>query len=143
MLGTFHPPGYVHEIGGDPPHRHKQPAPFFQPVITWGRLLTLRTFAADAAVRLYEDFDRPQPAFAVLPQPDVRVDETHKRLHPIQDGLKLELNSWSPRSKVGVLTNSRLIEPPEISYSFPRLRLSSVHPPVGVALEVAPPKIPG
>src|SRR5260370_39104845 len=109
MLGTFHPPGYVHEIGGDPPHRHKQPAPFFQPVITWGRLLTLRTFAADAAARLYEEFDRAQPAFWVLPQPDVRADVTYKSLDPIQNGLKLELNSWSPRSMVRVLTNFRLI----------------------------------
>ncbi|HEY6369210.1 MAG TPA: hypothetical protein VIX37_01410, partial [Candidatus Sulfotelmatobacter sp.] len=35
-----------------------------------------------------------------------------------QDGLNLELNSWSPRSILCFLVNCRVIEPLEISYFF-------------------------
>ena len=51
-------------------------------------------------------------------QPYLPVNEPNKMLHPIQDGLNLELNSWSPRSILCFLTNCRVIEPLEISYFF-------------------------
>lgn len=63
------------------------------------------------------DFDRldlvPSPN-----QPHLPVNEPNKTLHPIQDGLNLELNSWSPRSILCFLDNRRVIEPLEISYFF-------------------------
>src|SRR6202022_4814423 len=37
-------------------------------------------------------------------------------LHPVQNRVNLELNSWSPRSIICVLDNRRLIEPLAISY---------------------------
>jgi hypothetical protein len=51
-------------------------------------------------------------------QPHLPVYEPNKTLHPIQDGLNLELNSWSPRSILCFLDNRRVIELLEISYFF-------------------------
>jgi hypothetical protein len=63
------------------------------------------------------DFDRFDLASSPI-QPHFPVYETNKTLHPIQNGLNLELNSWSPRSILCFLDNRRVIEPLEISYFF-------------------------
>src|SRR6266566_9683086 len=115
MFRTFHPPRRVAEMGGDSPQGHKQPAPLRQLVIAGGRLLTLRAPPAHAAMRLQANFDRPRLALMTL-QPNLLINKPGKVLHPVQNRLNLELNSWSPRSIVCVLDNRRLIEPLEISY---------------------------
>ncbi len=66
-------------------------------------------------MRLQADFDRPRLALMTL-QPNLLINKPGKVLHPVQNRLNLELNSWSPRSIVCFLDNRRLIEPLEISY---------------------------
>jgi hypothetical protein len=68
-------------------------------------------------MRLQTDFDRFDLASSPH-QPHLLVYEPNKTLHPIQDGLNLELNSWSPWSILCFLVNCRVIEPLEISYFF-------------------------
>ena len=68
-------------------------------------------------MRRQADFDGLDLASSPI-QPHLPVNEPNKMLHPIQNGLNLELNSWSPRSILCFLVNYRVIEPLEISYFF-------------------------
>jgi hypothetical protein len=92
---------------------------------------------------------------AAFLQADFSVNEAKEMLNPIQDGLKLELNSWSPfGQKVGcyLFTNS-LASPAEISYSLssllpvsPGLARGATDRPGGRAscyLQNAPPDLQG
>jgi len=96
VLRTLHPARRVVELGPNPPQRHERPRAFGQPVVARGRLLALRAFAVHARVRLQVDVD-PQ-AGALLLEADLSVDEAGEMLNPVQDGLNVQLNSWSPGS---------------------------------------------
>src|ERR1700739_4929474 len=66
-------------------------------------------------MRLQANFDRARLALMTL-QPNLLINKPAKVLHPVQNRLNLELNSWSPRWIVCFLGNRRLIESLEISY---------------------------
>ena len=52
-------------------------------------------------------------------EPDVLVNKAGKMLNRVQNGLNLQLNSWSPGSRVGaVLQLAQLLESSGISYFF-------------------------
>ena len=51
-----------------------------------------------------------------LPQADVFIGETDKRLYSVQDGLNFKANSWSPGSFFQPVRS--LIGRPKASYSF-------------------------
>lgn len=49
---------------------------------------------------------------------DLLVNKTGEMLNPVQDGLNVQLNSWSPGSGFVVFDNRKLPAPGGISYSF-------------------------
>ena len=81
-------------------------------------------------MRLQANFDRTRLALMTL-QPNLLIHKPGKVLHPVQNRLNLELNSWSPRSIVCFLDNRRLIEPLEISYFVFAANLTVVAGAVG------------
>ena len=82
-----------------------QPASFLEPVITWGRPLTLRAPAAPALLWLKPNLDGLRPS--LLPaQFNFLINKPSKVLNRVQKGLKLELNSWSPLLGWFLLANS-------------------------------------
>ena len=88
MLGAFHSPWRIVKPGGDSPQRHKAPAPLWQAIIAGCRFLALRAAPADPTVRLKPDLNPvrfPLPAI----QAHLLVNETHKTLYSIQNGLNL------------------------------------------------------
>jgi hypothetical protein len=92
MLGALDPSWCVIKVGGDSPERYKQPTPLWQAVITGCRALATRTAPPDSTMRLYHDLNRLRFALAAT-QEDFAVNKSDKMLHPIQEGLNLELNS--------------------------------------------------
>jgi hypothetical protein len=108
MLNTLHPPRRISEADRYPPQRYKIPVAFRQPVIARSSNQALRAACTHPTVRRQGDLDQrcisAQRAHAYI-----LVDESDKALHPIQDGLKLYLNSCSPSVRsVRCLVNSRL-----------------------------------
>jgi hypothetical protein len=89
MLGTLHSPGCVTKIGGDSPQRHKQPPPLFQAIIAGCRALATRT--AYPPMRLDADLDGLWQLFVAM-QAHLAEYESDEVLHPIQNGLNLQLN---------------------------------------------------
>ena len=82
-----------------------QPASFLEPVITWGRPLTLRAPAAPALLWLKPNLDGLRSS--LLPaQFNFLINKPSKVLNRVQKGLKLELNSWSPLLGWFLLANS-------------------------------------
>ena len=82
-----------------------QPASFLEPVITWGRPLTLRAPAAPALLWLKPNLDGLRPS--LLPaQFNFLINKPSKVLNRVQKGFKLELNSWSPLLGWFLLANS-------------------------------------
>src|SRR5579883_3632971 len=91
MLGTAHAPGCVAEIGRDPPQGHKQPTLLLQAVVAGRGALAARAAPTDSAMWLDADLDGLGLLLATM-QAYLAVDETDEALHPIQNGLKLQLN---------------------------------------------------
>ena len=96
MLDALHPPQRVAEPGRDPPQRHKLPVPLQQSIIAGRWLLAHRAASAHAAMRRHRDLDPFRLALADS-HTHVLVNKPNKTLHPVQNGLKLKLNRWSPR----------------------------------------------
>ena len=75
--------------------------------------------AGNAAVRLDGDFDATGLAIAMAAEPDVAENKSGKMLNRVQNGLNLQLNSWSPvRGLAAVLQLRKLLELRRISYFF-------------------------
>ena len=68
-------------------------------------------------MRLQGDVDALGLASLTL-EPDLLVNEPSKVLYPVQDGLNLQLYSWSPGRLVTWFPTRKLIAALEISYSF-------------------------
>ena len=66
-----------------------------QLVIAGGRLQAVGALGADAGLGLEGDLDLAGAAFAVAQQADVVVNEANKVLNGVEQGLNLELQSWS------------------------------------------------
>jgi len=79
---------------GDAPQRHEPPGSFGQLVIAGGRLLTIGALGGHGGMRFYVDLDAERVASTA--QPNRPIHEARKVLNPVQEGLNLELNSWSP-----------------------------------------------
>src|SRR5215467_2074828 len=88
VLDTLHPSWRVAKVGRDPPQWHKQPAPLRQAVIARGWPLTARTASPYPAMRRHRDLDRLRAALRATHTHRL-VNESHKTLHLIQDGLNL------------------------------------------------------
>ena len=95
VLGTLHPPRRVTETDRYPPQWHKIPATLRQTIIAWSRKTALRAESPDSTVRRHCNLNQRRIS-AKNAHPHVLVDKSNKPLHPIQDGLNLYLNSWSP-----------------------------------------------
>jgi hypothetical protein len=101
MLRTVHPARGVEEACRDAPQWHKAPEAFGQPIITRRRVHALGALAVHGRMSFHVDVD-PHTG-TVVPEADLPVNETGEMLNPVQDGLKMKLNSWSPgRSFVSV-----------------------------------------
>jgi hypothetical protein len=94
MLGALDSTRGVVEVSGDVPQGWKEPGPFGQPIVARGGALALSTLAAHRRVRLQMDVDLQ--GATLVPEPDLPVNEASEMLNPVQDGLNLQLNSWSP-----------------------------------------------
>src|ERR1700733_1255974 len=88
MLGAFHPPRGVPEMGGDSPQGHKQPIPLHQSIVARSRLLTLRAPPPHAAMRFQPDFDRARLSLLTL-QSNLLVNKPSKVLYSVQNRLNL------------------------------------------------------
>jgi hypothetical protein len=87
-LAALHSPRRVQKVSWDSPQRHKLPASPRQAVIAGCRSLALRTAPADAAMRLQLDLDHLRLALARA-HPYFLINESHKPLYSIEDGLNL------------------------------------------------------
>src|ERR1022692_4317869 len=92
MLGTLYPPGRIPKPSHNPPHRHEQPPPLGQVVITRGQPPALRAFALPTLVRLHGDLKAKFTPGAA--QPDVAVNEPNEMLNPVQKCLNFQLHCW-------------------------------------------------
>jgi len=94
VLGAFDSTRGVVESRRDVPQGREEPGPCGQAIIP------RRAFQADGALAVDGgmgfQMDVNLQGATVLPEPDLPVNETDKVLNPIQNGLNLELNSWSP-----------------------------------------------
>src|SRR5487761_178010 len=91
VLDAFHSPWRIEEIGGDSPQGHEQPTPLGQAIVAGCGSLALRAASSNAFMRLDGNLDGERVALTL--HSHLVIDETHKMLHPVQDGLNLELNS--------------------------------------------------
>jgi len=96
VLRALHPPGGVEKAGRDAPQRHKKPGTLLQPVIARRGLEAAGTFGRDGGVRLDGDFQATGLAITIALEANVAEDESGKTLNRVQNGLNLQLNSWSP-----------------------------------------------
>src|SRR5208283_4379263 len=96
MLRATDPPGGVAKERHDAPQRHKEPRALRQLVITRCRLEAAGTFGGNGRVRLDGDFQATGLAITIALEADVAEDESGKTLNRVQNGLTLQLNSWSP-----------------------------------------------
>ncbi len=90
------PPGGIAKPRRDAPQRHKEPGALLQPVIARRGLEAAGAFGRDGRMRLDGDFDATGLAIPMALQADVVVNESGKTLNRVQNGLNLQLNSWSP-----------------------------------------------
>src|SRR5208282_4955650 len=100
------PPGGVEKPSHDAPQRHKEPGTLLQPVIARRGLEAARTFGGDGGVRLDGDFDATGLAIPMAVEADVAENESGKTLNRVQNGLNLQLNSWSPVRGLALFCNS-------------------------------------
>ncbi len=100
----------VVEVRWDVPQGRKKPGTFGQPIVARGGALALSTLAVHGRVRLQMDVN--VQGRTVVPEPDRPVDEARERLNPVQDGLNVQLNSWSPGREFVCL------EHPQITRTF-------------------------
>ncbi len=160
MLRAVHPPGGIEKPGDDPPQRNKEPGAGLQAVITRGGLEAARAFGPPPAVGRHRDLDRARAARVRAAEPDVLVNKAGKRLKGVQQGLNLQLNSWSPgRGLACSFFNSQATRPTDDQLFFcpPRARsrrlwagagerrrraseLSFAAPPVATRNGLAPPR---
>jgi hypothetical protein len=125
MLRAVHPPGGIEKPGDDPPQRNKEPGAGLQAVITGGGLEAARAFGPPPAVGRHRDLDRARAARVRAAEPDVLVNKAGKRLKGVQQGLNLQLNSWSPgRGLACSFFNSQATRPTDDQLFFcpPRAR---------------------
>src|ERR1035438_6089023 len=102
VLNTLHPPRRVTEADRYPPQRYKIPLAFRQTVIARSSKTALRAARPHPTVRCHGNLDQ-RCISAHRAHAYVLVDESDKALHPIQDGLKLYLNSCSPFCSISPL----------------------------------------
>jgi hypothetical protein len=95
MLRAVDPPGGVKKPRHNPPEGRKEKPPLGQPVITRSGLETVGAFGRDRRVRLEGDFEATKLAIGMALEADVAEDESGKTLNRVQNGLNLQLNSWS------------------------------------------------
>ena len=95
MLGTIHAAGGVAKPGANPPQGNEPPGSFGQVVIARGGPQALGALAGAGGVRFQLNLDAQRGALAE--QTHLPVNEAFEVLNPVQDGLNLQLNSWSPR----------------------------------------------
>ena len=69
-------------------------------IVARGRLEAAGTLTASALVGVDGDFEATGLAVAIAVEPDVVVNESGKTLNRVQNGLNLQLNSWSSLSGV-------------------------------------------
>src|SRR5208282_6852697 len=100
------PPGGVEKPRHQAPHRHKEPRALRQLVITRRRLEAAGAFARDGGVRLDGDFEATKLAIPMALEADVVENESGKTLNRVQNGLNLQLNSWSPFRGLALFRNS-------------------------------------
>jgi hypothetical protein len=77
-----------------------------QPVITRSGLEAAGTFGRDGRVRLNGDFDATGLAISMAVEADVTENESGKTLNRVENGLNLQLNSWSPVRGLALCCNS-------------------------------------
>jgi len=59
-------------------------------------------------VRRHRDFDLTRRAIPVAAKPDVLVNKARKTLNDVQEGLNMQLNSWSPGRVFVLPLNSQI-----------------------------------
>ena len=106
VLHTLHPPWRVTKADRYPPQRYKTPVALRQPVIARSSKPAPRAACPHPTVRRQGDLDQ-HCLSAHCAHPHVLVHESDKALHPIQDGLKLYLNSCSPLCSISPLTRKQ------------------------------------
>jgi hypothetical protein len=111
-----------------PPQRYKTPVTLRQPVIARSSKPAMRAACPHPTVRRQGDLDQRRiPAHRAHAY--VLVDESDKPLHPIQDGLKLYLNSCSPFCSISPLPRKqqtkRSVRGSAISFSIKHQNLYS------------------
>ena len=109
MFRAVDPPGRVEKPRHDAPQRHKEPGALLQPVVARSGLEAAGTFGGDGWVRLDGDFDATGLAIPMAVEADVVENEPGKMLNRVQNGLNVQLNSWSPGR--GLLRSSRRPRP--------------------------------
>jgi hypothetical protein len=77
-------------------------------VITWRGLEAAGTSGGDGRVRLDGDFDATKLAIPMALEADVAENESGKTLNRVQNGLNLQLNSWSPGRVLALPLNSQI-----------------------------------
>jgi hypothetical protein len=116
MLRAVNPPGGIEKPCHNPPQGWKEKPALRQPVITRSGLETAGTLGRDGRVRLDGDFDTTGLAIAMAVEADVSENESGKTLNHVQNGLNLQLNSWSPVRGWRCFATCTLLELPGISY---------------------------
>jgi hypothetical protein len=108
MLRAVNPPGGIEKPRHNPPQGWKEQPALGQPVITRSGLETAGTLGWDGRVRLDGDFDTTGLAIAMAVEADVAENESGKTLNHVQNGLNLQLNSWSPVRGLALFRNLHL-----------------------------------
>jgi hypothetical protein len=116
VLRTVYPARGVEEARRDPPQGDEAPEPFGQSAIARCRFVALGTLAVPGGVRFQVNIDAQ--GGTVSAEADLVVNKTGEMLNPVQDGLNVQLNNWSPGSGFVVFDNRKLPAPDGISYSF-------------------------
>jgi hypothetical protein len=108
MFRAVDPPGRVEKPRHDAPQRHKEPGALLQPVVARSGLEAAGTFGGDGWVRLDGDFDATGLAIPMAVEADVVENEPGKMLNRVQNGLNVQLNSWSPGRGLALFCNLHL-----------------------------------
>jgi len=94
VLGTVDPARRIAQVCRDAPQGHEAPGAFGQPVVARSRLLAQGTPTLDRSVGLQIDVDAQRGTSSA--EPDLPIDKAGETLNPVEDGLNVQLNSWSP-----------------------------------------------